>query len=648
MRIILDIAAGIGVLGMAAFAVAAGPTSGYPAQRSGAASLAAEKSAPTGGGKAVRTRDQLAEHDKWNLNDLYANETAWEADFGKAQDMVKQAAGMKGRASRSGADLLAILKHRDQTYLVVDRVAVHASLKQDENLDDKTGQAHYSRATDLYNKFTEAFSWLTPEILQIPAESFASWQAKDKELAVYAHALDDIQRMRPHTLSPREEELLAMSGDMADGMSRTFSLFSNADMKFPVIKDDKGEDVELSPARYAAFLNVRDPRVRRDAFAGLHGTYSKFANTIGSLLAFQVKRDIFYARARRYGSSLEAALTPDNLPVSVYDNLVRTVNEGLPALHRYTDLRKRVLKLGELHAYDLYVPLVAESTEKFEYAGSLKTILEALNLLGPEYIDPMRKGFESRWIDVYETKGKRSGAYCSGTYSVHPYLLLNYEGTSHDRSTIAHEMGHAMHSWFTQHAQPVVYGDYSLFCAEVASTTNEVILNEYLYQRAKTKQEKLELVNSLLENIRTTVFRQTLFAEFERAIHEMAEAGKPLTPDVMQKTYKALVQKYYGPTLICDADVESECFRIPHFYRSFYVYKYATSYAAATDIGRRILAREPGAVEGLMKFLKAGSSVYPLDCLKLAGVDMTTPQPVRSCMKLFADKLAEMEKLLAE
>jgi len=601
-----------------------------------------------GGGKAVPTRAEIPEKDKWNLSDLYKDDAAWDADYTKADPMVKRCKELKGSAAKGPAELLGVLKHRDQTYLIVDRLAVYASLMQDQDLDNKPNQARYGRAMDLYNRFSESMSWFSPEVLTIPPESLSSWMDKNKDLAVYRHALEDIQRMKAHTLSPREEELLAMSGDMSDGMSRTFSLFTNADMKFPTMKDERDNEVQLSPGRLMAFLTSPNPRVRRDAFLGMHKTYENYENTVGSLLAFQIKRDWFYARARGYKSCLEAALFPDNIPVSVYDNLIKAVNDALPLMHRYTQLRKKILKIDELHPYDLYVPLISESSKKVPYDDAVKTILTSLNVLGPDYISAMTKGFDSRWIDVYETKGKRSGAYCSGTYSVHPYLLLNYNETAHDRSTVAHEMGHAMHTWFTTHTQPVIYGDYSLFCAEVASTANEVILNEFLYQQARTKQEKLELINELLENIRTTVFRQTLFAEFERAVHQLAEQGKPLTPDLMQKTYHDLVQKYYGPALVIDSETDSECFRIPHFYRNFYVYKYATSYAAATDLGRRIIARQPGAVEGLMNFLKAGSSVYPIDCLKLAGVDMTTPAPVQSCMKLFGDKLAEMETLLSE
>lgn len=610
----------------------------------GQAPALADEAAPT----AVPTRDRIEQRHTWNLADLYADEAAWNADYAKAEQLVKQAADHRGTLSRGAKELLAAYKKRDETYVLVDRLAVYASLNQDEDLNNKTAQARYGRATDLYNRFSEAWAWFQPEVLQIADATVSDWLEKNRELAVYRHALEDARRLRAHTLSPREEELLAMSGDFSDAMQRTFSLFTNADLKFPTIRDEKGAEVQLSPARFSAFLSSADPRVRRDAFLGLHRTYESYENTLGSLLAFQVKRAIFYARARHYKSALEASLSPNNIPVSVYDNLVAAVNESLPLLHRYSALRKRVLKLKELHPYDLYVPLVAESSRKVQYDDAVKTILEGLSPLGDEYVKPMRQGFESRWIDVFETKGKRSGAYCSGTYSSHPYLLLNYNETPHDRSTVAHEMGHAMHTWFTTRTQPVIYGDYSIFCAEVASTVNEVILNDYLYRRATDKMEKLQLVNELLENIRTTVFRQTLFAEFERQIHETAEAGKPLTPDLMQKMYRDLVQKYYGPELVIDSETDSECFRIPHFYRNFYVYQYATSYAAATDIGRRIVSKEPAAVDGLMKFLKAGSSVYPIDCLRLAGVDMTTPQPVRSCMKLFGEKLAEMEKLLAE
>lgn len=610
--------------------------------------FAAAQPKPTESTTAIPTRDRIAAEHTWNLDDLFKSEADWEAAFTRAQEMVQKCKSMKGMAAKSGADLLAVLKHRDETYLQVDRLAVYASLRQDEDLNNKSNQARFNRASELYNKFGESLAWFEPEVLQIPAETLHSWLEKDRSLAVYRHALDNIQRMRPHTLSPSEEELLAMSRDMSDGMQRTFSLLSNADLKFPTIKNEKGEDLELSSARYMGLIYSPDRRVRRDAFLGLHQTFEKFENTIGSLLTFQIKRAVFYARARKYNSAIEAALDGDNVPVAVYDHLIAAVHEAFPLMHRYMAMRKKLLKLDELHPYDLYVPMIAASQEKIEYDRAVETIIEALGVLGGEYVEPMKQGFSSRWIDVYATRGKRSGAYCSGTYSVHPYLLLNYEGTANDRSTVAHEMGHAMHTWFSTHHQPVIYGDYSIFCAEVASTVNEVILNHHLMQKATTKQQRLELVNSLLENIRTTVFRQTLFAEFERITHKMVEEGKPLTPDILQQIYRDLNRQYYGEGVVMDSEWDSECLRIPHFYSNFYVYKYATSYSAASDIGRRIIAGEPAARDGLLKFLKAGSSVYPIDCLKLAGVDMTTPEPVRNCMKLFGEKLDEMERLLAQ
>jgi len=559
--------------------------------------------------------------------------------------MSRELRAFEGRVN-SAEQLAAVLKLRDEAGVLIERLYAFAHLRHDENTDDQQAQGDYNVANDVANQFGEDTAWFVPALLALPAGAVSNWIESSPPLGVYRHWWADIERRRPHFRNSAEETLLAQVSPLSDGPSHTFSLFTNADMKFPIIRDEEGKEVELSLGRYMAAIYSQDRRYRKDAFLALHETYAKFANTLASLLNTQVKRDMFYAKARGYADAREAALGPNNIPAAVYDGLVGVVNRNLPLLHRYTELRRRVLKLDGLHAYDLYVSLVPESSEKVPYDEAVGTILDGLAVLGPEYCGPMRTGFASRWVDVCETQNKRSGAYCMGTYLVHPYLLLNYADNANARSTVAHEMGHAMHTWFTQHSQPPIYGDYTIFCAEVASTVNEALLNDHLLRRATTDEARLQLINQSLENIRTTVFRQTLFAEFERRIHDMAQQGLPLTSQSLFGEYRGLYERYYGPALVIDDVLDAECLRIPHFYRNFYVYQYATSYCAATDIARRILANGPGAVDGLIRFLKAGSSDYSINILKLAGVDMTTAEPFEATMRLFEKQLDEMEKLL--
>jgi len=595
--------------------------------------------------KGAPTRDQIADQDKWNLAEIFPSDVAFEAAFTKVEGLVARLPSLKGTLGRSPESLWAGLKLRDRMGAELDRVSLYAGLSYHQDMSVSETQGRFDRVQSLGTKASEAVSWFEPEVLSIPEETIRSWTAKNKELAVYRHALDDIQRQRKHTLSPREEELLAMAGDVTAAPSNIFGRFTNTDMDFPTIKDEHGNEIELSSAVYYQLLYSPDRRVRRDAFLGFHDTYAAKMNTLSAMLSAQVKQHIFYARARHYGSSLEAALSGPNIPVAVYKNLVATVDQNVSRLHRYVALRKKLMKLDEIHRYDLYVPMISAEQKEIKYHDALDTILKALQPLGSDYLGTLSKAFKSRWIDVYPTKNKRAGAYCWGSYLTHPFLLLNYTGTMNDRSTIAHEMGHAMHSWYTVKNQPYVYGDYATFCAEVASTVNEVLLAHYLLNHAKSDTERMLILQQQIEGIRTTVFRQTMFAEFELKIHEMAEAGKPLTGDVLRKVYGDLVRKYYGPAMVMDPSASAECLRIPHFYRNFYVYTYATSHCAATNIGRRIIDGKPGAVEGWMKFLSAGSSLYPLDVLKLAGVDMTTPQPIEDTMKLFSELLEQFEEL---
>ncbi len=605
--------------------------------------ISADAQAPTPA--TPPTRDQIAEEDKWDLTQIFKTDAEFDAAFKKVESMIPQMTALRGTLARSADDLIQALQLRDQIGLEFDRVIVYAGLSYHEDMSNSTTQGRFDKVQSLGTRVGEAMSWFVPEILATPWETIDSWMGKRSELAVYRHALEDILREKDHYLSPREEELLAMAGDITAAPGNIYSLYTNADMEFPVIKGEKGVDIKISAGGYMKLIYSRDRRVRRDAFMGMHDTYAKMKGTLGAMLNSHVKQHVFYARARKYNSSLESSLSGPGIPVSVYKNLVGTVGDNVWRLHKYVDMRKKMMGLDEIHGYDLYVPLVDAEEKKIEYDDAVATILTALQPLGDDYTGTLKTAFESRWIDVYETKNKRSGAYCWGSYLTPPYLLLNYGGTMNDRSTVAHEMGHAMHSWYTRKHQPPIYGDYATFCAEVASTVNEVILAHHLLNNAKDDVERLLILQQQIEGIRTTVFRQTMFAEFEMQIHDIAESGEPLTGESLCKVYGDLVRKYYGPELVIEPSASAECLRIPHFYRNFYVFTYATSHCAATNIGRRIIEGEKGSVEGLMKFLSAGSSQYPLDILKLADVDMTTPQPIVDTMELFTELLNEFEAL---
>lgn len=605
------------------------------------------ESAGAAAAPSFKSRTEVPDRYRWSLADIYAADADFDRGFAEIEKSIARLAGLRGSLTHSADSLLAALRQRDEASAQLEKLVLYAGLKYHEDMSVGDAQGRWDRVQTLSTRAAEATSWMTPEILSIPAETMKKWLAGSADLRVYAHALDDIQRQREHVLSSREEELLAMAGEIAAAPENIYSRFTNTNLDFPTIKDESGADVKLSMARYSAFLYSRDRRVRRDSFVGLHETYAAKANTLSALLSAQVKQHIFYARARRYSSCLASALDGPNIPVAVYDNLIAAIGRHVDKLHRYVALRKKLMRLEEVHAYDLYVPLVDAPDEKIPYDEAIETVLRGLAPLGEEYVATMRRAAGSRWIDVYETPNKRSGAYSWGTYLTHPYLLLNYNGTMHDRSTIAHEMGHAMHSWYTTKSQPMVYGSYATFCAEVASTVNEVLLADHLMKTARNDIERLLILQGEIDGIRTTVFRQTLFAEYEKLIHDHAESGEALTGEYLTQTYASLVRKYYGPGLSMDDCLAFEGLRIPHFFREFYVYTYATSHCAAMSIGRRILAGDRAAVDGHLRFLSAGCSRYPIDILKLAGVDMTTPAAIEDTMRVFDETLNEFDELFS-
>lgn len=593
-------------------------------------------------------RSEVQKQYTWDLTQIYADDAAWENAFDEVKGSLPEVSGYQGKLGESANLLYEALQARDQILEKLGKVYTYAHLKHDEDTANSTYKSFYDRAVSLYVQVSSATSFFTPEILSIPEEQLKEFILSHEGLRVYQIYLNDLNRQRAHTLSASEEQILAKAGELANSPTDIFGMLNNADIKFPTIIDENGEEVELTKGRYVQFLESHDRRVRKDAFNALYDTYKKFKNTIAASLSAQVKKDIFYADVRKYDSALQASLDQDNITEDVYNNLIETVNNNLDQLHRYVKLRKKFLGVDELHMYDLYVPMVSEVKMEIPYEKAVETVYQGLAPLGEKYIETMKKGIESGWIDVYENEGKRSGAYSSGTYGTPPYILMNYQDNVDNMFTLVHELGHSMHSFYSRESQPFIYSDYTIFVAEVASTLNEALLNHYLINKATDPKEKMYLINHHLESFRGTVFRQTMFAEFEKWIHEQVEAGNALNHENLSEAYLELNKKYFGDGIVVDEDIKYEWSRIPHFYYNFYVYKYATGFSAAASLAQQILDEGEPAVQRYLNFLKSGSSKYSLDLLKEAGVDMTTPAPIQSALDLFKSLLDQMEQLMEQ
>jgi oligoendopeptidase F len=598
--------------------------------------------------QTYKERTEIPKEFTWDLESIFSRNELWEQDFQAIQNSLPELEALQGTLAQSGKALLAVLQQRDALFEKLERLYSYASMRKDEDTANSQYIGMADRAMQLVVRASTAASFIEPEILALPEETLNKFVQETPGLALYQQQLRDLNRQRPHIRSAEVEAILAAAGEISEAPESVFSMIGNADLKLPFITDEEGKQAELTLGNYMVYMHSTDRRVRKEAFEGMHETFLKQRNTIAATLAAQVKGDIFYTRQRNYATCRERALARYNIPVSVYDNLIKAVTDHLPLLNRYLQLRKRVLQLDEMHMYDLYVPIVEETESTITYQQASDTVVAALAPLGEKYVQTLKQAFEQRWIDVYETPGKRGGAYSGGAYGTHPFILLNFQEKRDSMYTLAHELGHSMHSYFTRTNQPYQYGDYTIFVAEVASTLNEGLLTEYLLKKTEDPAVRLAILNHSLEDIRGTLFRQTMFAEFEQQIHSQAEQGEPLTADTLTAMYLALNEKYYGAETVIDDLIGIEWARIPHFYYNFYVYQYATGISAAAALVQQILHGEGApAVERYLKFLSSGSSDYSIELLKKAGVDMTTPQPVHQALQLFESHLAQMEQLLS-
>lgn len=599
------------------------------------------------GQQHLKSRSGIPEATKWHLEDIFTNNDHWEEEFAHVEKLLGEGKKFEGHLADTPETLRACFEWMDNLSLQIEEVYTYARMRRDEDNRNALYQALTDRAGALAVKVSSSASFVVPELLAMPEGRLQEFCATSEDMKIYNHAIEDIVRKKEHILSSVEEKLLAEVGELAEAPGAIYSMANNADLKFPSITDETGESVELTKGNFIHFMECSEQGVRKAAFETLYRTYEKQKNTWAATLNSSVKSDVFFAKARNYSSAIEASLDDDRVPLKVYDSLIDTVHEFLPQMHRYVQLRKKALKLDELHMYDIYVPIVPETTMAITYEAAKDMVIDGLKALGQDYIKILEEGFQKKWIDVYENEGKTSGAYSWGTYRSHPYVLLNHQDTLDSMFTLAHEMGHSLHTFFSNREQPHLYAGYKIFVAEVASTLNEALVMEHLLEITKDPKTLAYLINHYLEQFRGTIFRQTMFAEFEKKIHSVVEEGGALTADSLSKIYHDLNAVYYGSEVILDPEIALEWARIPHFYSAFYVYKYATGFSAATAFARTILDEGEPAVARYLEFLSGGSSDYPIELLRKAGVDMETPVPVRNALQVFTGLVERLEKLLA-
>ena len=598
--------------------------------------------------RKLNTREEADARYKWAIEDLYKDDEDWKRDYELLKSRIPEFTKFRGRLGESAEVLLSMQKLSDELNQLLEKVYVYANQRLHENTDNSTYQNLASQAQGLLVELSESLSFVEPELMELPDGIIETFLDENEELSVYRQYFENIIRQKKHVLPTEQEQLLAAMGEVAESPKDIFSMFNNADIRFPEITGEDGHPVQVTHGRYMSLMQSRNRQVRKDAFEAMYGVYGDWRNTLAAMYRANVKQEAFLAKAHKYTSDLEAALDGSHIPVKVYDQLIEAVHESMPLMYRYMKLRKKLLGVEELHMYDLYVPVIEQDHSEIPFEQAKKTVLEGLAPMGEEYLHLLREGFDHGWIDVYENQGKRTGAYSWGAYGTHPYVLLNYQGTLHDVFTLAHEMGHALHSWYSDEHQPYIYAGYRIFVAEVASTCNEALLIHYLMEQSKKagdQKKTMYLINYFLEQFRTTLFRQTMFAEFEKITHGLQEQGETLTADRLCEIYYDLNKLYFGEEICVDQEIAMEWARIPHFYTPFYVYQYATGFSAAIALSKQILEQGAPAVEQYKKFLKGGSSMYPLELLKMAGVDMEQKAPVQDALAVFAQYLDEMERL---
>jgi len=593
----------------------------------------------------AKKRSEIPAEYKWKREDLFATEADWRKELDAISATTDDLASYQGKLDNAKA-LLECFEKYFEAGKTMGAIYVYATMQLHEDANISESQGLADMAQSAYVKFAAATSFITPEILSHENETIRGFVASEPGLKLYEHYLEALMLGKPHILSAEIEAIMANANEAISGPSNIYNMLASADLKFGTVVDDKGNTVEITQGRYSSLMENRDRRVRKDTFETYYKSYWALKNAFATMLNASIKNDIFVARTRKYDSALDMALANYNIPRSVYEQLISTVGEYLPVLHRYYALRKKVLGLDELHLYDLFVPIVDEANTDVSYEDAKKKLAEGLAPLGKDYLAAMSKGMESGWVDVYENEGKESGAYAWGSSKAHPYVLMNYDGKISDMLTLAHEMGHAMHSYYTWETQPNVYASYSIFLAEVASTVNETILTDYMIKTTTDKNVRTYLLDSYLDQFNGTLFRQTMFAEFELITHTMVENGEPLTLDGLNKLFRELNEKYFGPAMTLDEESDLGWARIPHFYRAYYVYQYATGYSAAVAFNKRLQSGDAKALDEYLGFLKAGSSDYSIEILKKAGVDMSSPTPVREALTVFEELVGELEKAL--
>lgn len=583
--------------------------------------------------------------DTWCLEDMFESDDFWEEEFGRLQRMIFQYEDFEGTLGESADRLLEYLKFNDETNLLMERLYVYANMRYHQDMANSMYQEFAARAQKLMVEMSGASAFAEPEILEITTEKINVFFNENPELETYKRYISEILRGKNHTLDKKTETILAKSRQMANAAENIFSMYNGADIKFPSITTGEGEEIEITHGNFVPLLESVDREVRKAAFEGVYETYGKMRNTLAATFAANLDQANFYAQVRNFSSAREMYLYGSNIPESVYDNLIETVHKNMDKMHKYVSLRKKILDVSELHMYDLYTPIAKAPDTKYSFEAAKDIVLEGLAPMGEEYIKVLEEGFDNRWIDVYENEGKRSGAYSWGAYGIHPYVLMNYHGTLDHVFTLAHEMGHAIHSYYSDANQPYVNAGYKIFVAEVASTCNESLLIQHLLKITEDEEEKTYLINHFLEQFKGTLYRQTMFAEFEKIAHSMVQNGEGVTADRLCGIYYNLNKEYFGDDIVIDKEIELEWARIPHFYNPFYVYQYAIGLSAAIALSKRILEEGKPAVEDYMKFLTGGSSQDPIELLKIAGVDMTSSEPIETALELFGNLLEELQKI---